>query len=161
MNRNAARQDPHTLQQSIVPGTVIVASTGTGPFEQVLLNGRHALRADEPVAVGGGDAGPSPYELLLMALGSCTSMTMNMYATRKKWALDQVVLRLRHERVYADDCVDCEDPKSKIDRIWCSIELIGALDDAQRTRLIEIAKQCPVHRTLTNKIEIRTDLVAL
>jgi putative redox protein len=161
MNRTSARRDAQTLQQSIVPGTVIVASTGTGPYEQVLLNGRHALRADEPVAVGGGDAGPSPYELLLMALGSCTSMTINMYATRKKWALDQVVVRLRHERVYADDCVNCEDPKSKIDRIWCSIELIGALDEAQRTRMIEIAKQCPVHRTLTNKIEIRTDLVAL
>jgi putative redox protein len=156
----AARQDPQALQQSVVSGSVIVASTGTGLYEQVLLDGRHSLRADEPVAVGGGDAGPSPYELLLMALGSCTSMTINLYATRKKWALDQVVVRLRHERVYADDCVNCEDPKSKIDRIWCSIQLIGTLDEAQRNRLIEIAKQCPVHRTLTNKIEIRTDLVA-
>jgi len=161
MNRTAARRDAQTLQQSIVPGSVIVASTGMAPFEQILLDGRHTLRADEPAAVGGGDVGPSPYELLLMALGSCTSMTINMYATRKKWALDQVVVRLRHERAYPDDCVNCEDPKSKIDRIWCSIELIGALDDAQRTRLMEIAKQCPVHRTLTNKIEIRTDLVAL
>jgi putative redox protein len=157
----AARQDPQALQQSVVPGSVIVASTGTGLYEQVLLDGRHSLRADEPVAVGGGDAGPSPYELLLMALGSCTSMTINLYATRKKWALDQVVVRLRHERVYADDCVNCEDPKSKIDRIWCSIQLIGTLDEAQRNRLIEIAKQCPVHRTLTNTAEIRTDLVAL
>jgi putative redox protein len=159
MNRTAARQDAETLQRSIVPGSVIVASTGTGPFEQVLLNGRHALRADEPAAVGGGDAGPSPYELLLMALGSCTSMTINMYAARKKWTVDQVVVRLRHERVYADDCVNCEDPKSKIDRIWCSIQLAGALDEAQRNRLIEISKQCPVHRTLTNKIDIRTELV--
>jgi putative redox protein len=158
---STATQDPLTLQQSIVPGSVIVASTGTGAFEQVLLDGRHALHADEPVALGGGDVGPGPYELLLMALGSCTSMTINMYATRKKWTLDQTVVRLRHERVYADDCVNCEDPKSKIDRIWCSIQLIGELDEAQRNRLIEIAKQCPVHRTLTNKIEIRTDLVAL
>jgi putative redox protein len=161
MDNTAARQDAQTLQQSIVPGSVIVASTGMGPFEQILLDGRHTLRADEPVAVGGGDVGPSPYELLLMALGSCTSMTINMDATRKKWALDQVVVRLRHERAYPDDCVNCEDPKSKIDRIWCSIELVGALDDAQRTRLMEIARQCPVHRTLTNKIEIRTELVAL
>ena len=161
MDSTAARRDAQALQQSIVPGSVIVASTGMGPFEQILLDGRHTLRADEPVAVGGGDVGPSPYELLLMALGSCTSMTINMYATRKKWALDQVVVRLRHERAYPDDCVNCEDPKSKIDRIWCSIELVGALDDAQRTRLMEIARQCPVHRTLTNKIEIRTDLVAL
>jgi putative redox protein len=161
MCSTAARRDPQALQQSIVPGSVIVASTGVGTFEQILLDGRHALRADEPVAAGGGDVGPSPYELLLMALGACTSMTINLYATRKKWALDQAVVRLRHERAYADDCVNCEDPKSKIDRIWCSIELIGALDEAQRTRLIEIAKQCPIHRTLTNKIEIRTDLVAL
>jgi putative redox protein len=161
VDSTAARRDAQALQQSIVPGSVIVASTGMGPFEQILLDGRHTLRADEPVAVGGGDVGPGPYELLLMALGSCTSMTINMYATRKKWTLDQVVVRLRHERAYPDDCVNCEDPKSKIDRIWCSIELVGALDDAQRTRLMEIARQCPVHRTLTNKIEIRTELVAL
>jgi uncharacterized OsmC-like protein len=161
MDNTAARQDAQTLQKSIVPGSVIVASTDMGPFEQILLDGRHTLRADEPVAVGGGDVVPSPYELLLMALGSCTSMTINMYATRKKWALDQVVVRLRHERAYPDDCVNCEDPKSKIDRISCSIELVGTLDEAQRARLMEIAKQCPVHRTLTNKIEIRTDLVAI
>src|SRR5215475_6313383 len=154
MNPTAGRQDAETLQRSIVPGSIIVASTGTGPFEQVLLNGRHALRADEPAAIGGGDVGPSPYEFLLMALGSCTSMTVNMYAARKKWALDQVVVRLRHERVYADDCVNCEDPKSKIDRIWCSIQLAGELDEVQRNRLIEISKQCPVHRTLTNRIDI-------
>ncbi len=159
MSRPAARQDVETLQESVAPGSVVVASTGAGPFEQALLDGRHALHADEPVAVGGGDAGPSPYELLLMALGSCTSMTVNVFAARKKWALDQVVVRLRHERVHADDCVNCDDPKSKIDRILCSIELIGALDEAQRDQLLEIAKKCPVHRTLTNKIEIRTDLV--
>ena len=161
MDSTAARQDAQALQQSIAPGSVIVASTGMGPFEQVLLDGRHTLRVDEPITVGGGDVGPGPYELLLMALGSCTSMTINMYATRKKWTLDRVVVRLRHERAYPDDCVNCEDPKSKIDRIWCSIELVGTLDVAQRTRLMEIAKQCPIHRTLTNKIEIRSDLVAL
>ena len=161
MDSTAARQDAQTLQRSIVPGSVIVASTGMGPFAQILLDGRHTLRADEPITVGGGDVGPGPYELLLMALGSCTSMTINMYATRKKWTLDRVVVRLRHERAYPDDCVNCEDPKSKIDRIWCSIELVGTLDEAQRTRLMEIAKQCPIHRTLTNKIEIRSDLVAL
>jgi putative redox protein len=130
MSGTVARRDAQALQQSIVPGSVIVASTGMEPFEQILLDGRHTLRADEPVAVGGGDVGPSPYELLLMALGSCTSMTINMYATRKKWTLDQVVVRLRHERAYPDDCVNCEDPKSKIDRIWCSIELVGTLDEA-------------------------------
>jgi len=160
MDRTAAKHDLQTLQESVPSGSVIVASTGMGPFEQILLDGRHALRADEPVAVGGGDAGPGPYELLLMALGSCTSMTVNMYAARKNWTLNQVVVRLRHDRVHADDCANCEDPKSMIDRILCSIELVGPLDEAQRKQLIEIAKKCPVHRTLTNKIEVRTDLFA-
>src|SRR4030081_1120091 len=101
--------------------------------------------------VGGGDTGPRAYELLLMALGSCTSMTVNLYATRKRWPLEQVVVRLRHSRVHAEDCADCEDPKSMIERIDKSIALIGPLDDAQRTRLIEIADHCPAHRTLTSK----------
>jgi putative redox protein len=154
-----ARRDPQSLQQSIAPGTVIVATAGTGLYEQVLLDGHHALRADEPVAVGGGDAGPGPYELLLMALGSCTSMTISMYANRKKWPVEQVIVRLRHERVHADDCVACEDPKSKIDRISLSLEFVGALDETQRARLVEISKQCPVHRTLSSKSDIRTELV--
>ncbi len=147
----SARRDAQELQQSILPGTVIVATAGTGLYEQFLLDGRHSLR--------GGDAGPSPYELLLMALGGCTSMTVSMYANRKKWPVDQVIVRLRHERVYADDCVNCEDPKSKIDRIWLSLEFIGALDETQRARLVEISKQCPVHRTLSSKSDIRTELL--
>ena len=156
MSSATTRHDPGELQASVPAGTVIVASTGAGPFDQILLDGRHTLRADEPVAAGGSDAGPGPYELLLMALGSCTSMTVNLYAARKKWPLEQVVVRLQHSRVHAEDCVDCEDPKSKIDRIDKSVELIGSLDEAQRARLLQIADQCPVHRTLTSKIEIRT-----
>ena len=156
----SSRRDAQDLQPSVTPGTVVVATAGAGRYEQILLDGRHTLRADEPVAVGGGDAGPGPYELLLMALGSCTSMTVSLYAERKKWPIDQVVVRLRHERVYADDCINCEDPKSKIDRIWLSLELLGALDETQRARLVEISKQCPVHRTLSSKSDIRTELVA-
>jgi putative redox protein len=148
------------LQASIVPGSVIVASTGTGPFEQVMLDGRHTLSADEPVAAGGGDAGPGPYELLLMALGSCTSMTVHLYAARKKWPLEQVVVRLRHEKVHATDCADCEDRVTLLDRIDCNIVFIGPLDEAQRQRLREIADKCPVHRTLTSKIDIRTTVSA-
>src|SRR5712675_2585486 len=157
MSSATTRRDPRALQASVPAGTVIVASTGVGPFDQIMLDGRHTLQADEPVAAGGGDSGPGPYELLLMALGSCTSMTVNLYAARKKWTLEQVIVRLRHERVHADDCANCEDPKSRIDRILCSIELAGPLDEAPRKQLIEIAKKCPVHRTLINKIEIRTD----
>jgi len=156
MSRATTRHDPGELQASVPAGTVIVASTGAGPFDQIMLDGRHTLRADEPVAAGGSDGGPGPYELLLMALGSCTSMTINLYATRKKWPLEQVAVRLQHSRVHAEDCVDCESPKAMIDRIDKSVELIGSLDEAQRARLLQIADQCPVHRTLTSKIEIRT-----
>jgi len=158
MSSATTRHDPGELQASVPAGTVIAASTGAGPFDQIMLDGRHTLQADEPVAAGGGDTGPGPYELLLMALGSCTSMTVNLYATRKKWPLEQVIVRLRHSRVHAEDCADCEDPKSMIERIDKSVELIGALDEAQRTRLIEIADHCPVHRTLMSKIDIRTAL---
>jgi putative redox protein len=156
MSSATTRRDPSELSASLPAGTVIVASTGAGPFEQIMLDGRHTLHADEPVSAGGGDSGPGPYELLLMALGSCTSMTINLYAARKKWPVEQVVVRLRHSRVHAEDCVDCESPKSMIDRIDRSVELIGSLDEAQRARLLQIADQCPVHRTLSSKIDIRT-----
>jgi putative redox protein len=153
-----SRRDVRALQASVTTGTVVVASTGGGAFEQALLDGRHSLLADEPVAVGGGDSGPGPYDLLLMALGSCTSMTVQLYAARKKWPLEQVVVRLKHAKVYAEDCADCENAKSKIDRIDKSLEFVGPLDQAQRSRLVEIAGQCPVHRTLTSRIDIRTVL---
>ena len=150
------RQDVPSLQASIEAGSVVVASTGETPYAQVLLDGRHVLVADEPVAVDGGDKGPGPYELLLMSLGSCTSMTVHMYATQKKWPLEQVIVRLRHARVHVEDCKDCEKPSAIISRIDKNLELIGPLDDAQRKRLAEIADHCPVHKTLTSKIEIRT-----
>jgi putative redox protein len=152
------RRDATALQASVSAGTVVVASTGAGRFEQWLLDGRHGLLADEPLAAGGGDSGPGPYELLLMALGSCSSMTVQLYAARKQWPLEQVIVRLKHAKVYAEDCADCENPKARIDRIDKSLEFIGPLDEAQRSRLVEIAGQCPVHRTLTSKIDIRTVL---
>ena len=153
-----SRLDQTALQNSVKPGTVLVASTGAGPFDQIMLDGRHMVRADEPASAGGSDGGPNPYELLLMSLGSCTSMTVQMYAARKKWPLEQVVVRLRQERVHAQDCTDCEKPTSMVHRIEKTIELIGALDEEQRARLREIADHCPVHKTLTSKIEIATVL---
>jgi putative redox protein len=147
------------LQSTVEPGTVVVTDTGDGPYEQAMLDGRHMLRADEPVAAGGGDHGPSPYELLLMALGSCTSMTLRMYATRKDLPLEGVVVRLRHSKVHAADCIECEKKNSLVDHIDRSIELIGPLDPAQRKRLLEIADMCPVHRTLSAKTDIKTVLV--
>ena len=156
MAENMTRRDTAALQSLTLGGTVVVSSTGNGAFEQMLLNGRHALLADEPKAVGGNDVGPGPYEFLLMSLGSCTSMTLQMYASRKKWPLAQVVVRLRHSKVYAEDCENCEKSTAKIDRIEREIEVIGALDAEQRSRLLEIANQCPVHRTLSSKIDIKT-----
>ena len=160
MAENATRRDTTALQALATGGTVVVASTGNGAFEQVLLDGRHTLIADEPKAVGGGDAGPGPYELLLMSLGSCTSMTVHLYAARKQWPLEQVVVRLRHSKVHTEDCADCEDnPKAMIDRIDRALEFVGALDAEQRSRLLQIANQCPVHRTLSSKIDIKTTAV--
>jgi uncharacterized OsmC-like protein len=155
---SASRRDRGALEGSVSPGTVVVASSGIGSFQQLLLDGRHALYADEPRSASGDDTGPSPYELLLMALGSCTSMTVHLYAGRKKWPLEQVIVRLRQERVHARDCADCEQPGAMVHRIERTIELIGPLDEAQRRRLLEIADQCPVHRTLTSKIEIESAL---
>lgn len=154
----ASRYDESELAGQVGANTVVVASTGVGAFQQVMLDGRHVVHADEPVAAGGGDSGPGPYELLLMALGSCTSMTIHLYAARKRWPLEQVVIRLSQERVHVQDCADCEHPNAMIHRIEKKIELVGALDDAQRAKLLDIAERCPVHRTLTGKIEIQSAL---
>lgn len=143
------------LQAALPPKTVLVASTGGGRFEQVLMDGRHRLRADEPAAVGGNDIGPGPYELLLMGLGACTSMTLKMYADQKKWPLQNVEVRLSHAKVYAEDCATCE-KGTKLDRIERVVTLFGPLSEEQKARLMEIADKCPVHRTLTSKIEIVT-----
>jgi uncharacterized OsmC-like protein len=137
---------------------VVVASTAE-PFQQLVSAGAHRLVADEPVANGGADAGPNPYDLLLAALGACTSMTINVYARRKKWPVEHVVVHLSHSRVHAEDCTDCEDPKRRLERIERRITLTGPLTREQKGRLLEIAEKCPVHRTLTSELEIRTTLV--
>jgi len=142
----------------VSPGTVVVTETGAGLFQQHLLDGRHRLFADEPVAQGGDDTGPNPYELLMMSLGACTSMTLRLYARRKQWPLERVTVRLRHGRIHAEDCAECETKVGLIDRIELELELEGPLDEAQRARLLEIADKCPVHRTLTSEINIRTRL---
>jgi putative redox protein len=159
MAENTTRRDIAALQALATGGTAVVASTGQGKFEQVMLDGRHTLIADEPVSAGGADVGPGPYELLVMSLGACTSMTVRLYADRKKWLLEQCVVRLRHTKVYTEDCANCENPKSMIDRIYREIEFIGVLDAEQRSRLLEIADHCPVHRTLSSKIDIKTTIV--
>jgi uncharacterized OsmC-like protein/alpha/beta superfamily hydrolase len=143
---------------SAEPGTVVVTETREGKFTQSIRTGAHHMRADEPAAAGGDDSGPSPYDLLLAALGACTAMTLRMYADLKQLPLEQVSVRLRHDKVHAQDCAECETREGKIDRIEREIELAGALDEAQRVRLLEIANKCPVHRTLHSEVWISTRL---
>lgn len=138
--------------------TVIVRGGATG-FAQEIEAGRHRLPADEPVEAGGTATGPSPYDLLLAALGACTSMTISMYARRKRWPLEGVAVRLQHARIHAQDCAECETKEGLLDRIEREISLTGPLDAEQRGRLLEIANRCPVHRTLVSEIDIRTRLV--
>jgi len=138
------------------PGTVLVRETRRGTLQQDILSGAHRLIADEPVNVGGLDSGPGPYDLLLAALGACTSMTLRLYADRKKLPLTRVQVRLRYGRIHATDCAECETKEGMIDRIERAITLEGDLDAEQRARLMEIADKCPVHRTLKSEVDIRT-----
>ncbi len=136
------------------PGTVIVRETGNGKFQQDVINGPHRMLADEPPSVGGTDTGPTPYGYLLAGLGACSSMTVRMYADRKKWPLEHVSVSLRHDKIHATDCEECETRDGKVDKIEREIALTGPLDDAQRARLLEIADKCPVHRTLHSEVQI-------
>jgi putative redox protein len=140
-----------------VPG-VRVAEAGQGKFTEDVYAGRHRLRADEPESAGGTDTGPSPYDLLMAALGSCTAMTIRMYAEHKKLPLERVTVDLAHGKVHAADCAECETREGRIDRIERVITLEGELDEAQRAKLLEIANKCPVHRTLHSEVWIPTTL---
>lgn len=124
-------------------------------FRQEVVAGKHHLIADEPVSAGGGDAGPDPYDYLLTSLGVCTSMTVGLYARRKQMPLESITVSLRHARIYATDCEECETREGMLDRIDVEIELTGSLSAEQHDKLMEIAGKCPVHRTLTSEINIR------
>ena len=135
----------------------VVARIGAEGFQTEIFASGHSLIADEPIAVGGTNRGPTPYDFLNAGLGACTVMTLRMYADRKGWPLEGVTARLQHEKVHASDCAECEsDATGKIDRIDREIELVGPLDDAQKKRLMEIADRCPVHRTLEGEIHVIT-----
>ena len=125
-----------------------------GDLRQQIDAGSHTFYADEPADAGGDNAGPTPYDLLLGALGACTSMTLLMYARRKGWPLEDVEVRLSHQRDYARDCAECDTKPVQLDRIERRITLKGQLDPSQRARLLEIAEKCPVHRTLTGTIKV-------
>lgn len=139
-------------------GVVVVRETGLGKFQNEILNGPHRMIADEPVPVGGDATGPTPYGYLLAGLGSCNSLTVRMYAEHKKWPLTNVSITLRHDKIHAGDCADCETNEGKIDRIDRVLDLEGDLDGEQRSRLLEIADKCPVHRTLHSEVKIVSTL---
>jgi len=146
------------MVEPIEEGAVIVRGYAAG-FAQNIAAGHHRLMADEPVSAGGTDTGPNPYELLLAGLGSCTSMTIALYARRKGWPLAGVTVRLRHSHIHAEDCAECETKEGMLARIESEIALDGPLSEEQRAKLLEIAHRCPVHRTLKSEIDIQTRLV--
>ncbi len=153
--RGAAAEPPALMA---APGSVVVQEAGEGRFAQRIAAGKHALSADEPESYGGFDSGPTPYDLLLAGLGACTSMTVRMYAARKLWPLERVTVTLRHQKIHAEDCADCETREGRIDYIDRRVAFDGALDDEQRAKLLEIADKCPVHRTLNSEVQIETAL---
>ena len=138
------------------PRNVVVRETRTGKFQQTVTSSTHQMLADEPVAAGGEDTGPGPYDLLLSALGACTSMTMRMYADRKSLPLARITVTLKHNKIHAEDCAECETREGLIDQIDRVIAIEGALDADQHKRLMEIADKCPVHRTLKSEVRILT-----
>ena len=153
-----APNDPRT--QSTEPsesgGAWVTSRTSADSYRTEIMAGGHDVVADEPAAAGGANGGPSPYELLLSAIGSCTAMTMRMYAARKQWPLDEVTVRLRNGRRHAEDCANCEKSSVGIQRIERQIEMKGDLTDEQRERLLYIADRCPVKQTLERGIKVVT-----
>jgi uncharacterized OsmC-like protein len=152
--------DPGVSEQAIdlgkAPRNVVVRETRNGKFQQTVTVGLHRMLADEPVAAGGEDTGPGPYDFVLAGLGACTSMTMRLYADRKSLPLERVTVTLKHSKIHAEDCAECETKAGMLDQIERVIAMEGVLDAEQRKKLMEIADKCPVHRTLTSEVRIVT-----
>lgn len=157
-SRYIDQHSTQTVAGSAAPDIVTVSETREGRYNQAIAVGAHRLQADEPESAGGDNSGPSPYDLLLAGLGACTSMTLRMYADQKQWPLERITVRLKHAKIHAQDCSECETREGKVDRIEREIEIAGDLDDEQRARLLEIANKCPVHRTLHSEVIIPTRL---
>ena len=152
--------DPIVSEQAAdlgeAPRNVVVRETRNSKFQQTVSIGPHQMLADEPVAAGGEDSGPGPYDYVLAGLGACTSMTMRLYADRKSLPLERVTVTLKHSKIHAEDCAECETKAGMLDQIDRTIAMEGALDAEQRKKLMEIADKCPVHRTLTSEVHIVT-----
>jgi putative redox protein len=154
----ATRYLPSAPARQAEPVEGVEVYTGASGYTSSVRAGRHSFVADEPASVGGADLGPNPYDYLLASLGACTAITLRMYADRKNMPLAGVLVRLRHTKIHAADCAECETRDGKVDQIERELELEGPLDQAQRVRLLEIADRCPVHRTLEHEIVVRTTL---
>jgi uncharacterized OsmC-like protein/fermentation-respiration switch protein FrsA (DUF1100 family) len=149
-------QEAEGTAETKAPREVVVRETRNGKFQQTVTVGPHQLLADEPAAAGGDDTGLAPYDFLLAGLGACTSMTMRLYADRKSLPLTRTTVTLRHNKIHAEDCAECETKAGMLDQIDRVITMEGPLDAEQRKKLIEIADKCPVHRTLTSEVRILT-----
>jgi len=155
---DAAEEQDGILPYPGPEDVVSVAETGAGKFQAEIVARSHRLLADEPAAQGGMDSGPTPYDFLSMALGACTSMTLRMYADHKKLPLERVTVQVRHGKVHAEDCAECENREGRVDRFEREIDVAGELDGVARQKLLEIADKCPVHRTLESSSVIVTKL---
>ncbi len=157
----ASRYLPAGEQSPALPeGMVEVSESRGGRFLQRVRTRHHTLVADEAVAAGGNDAGPSPYDYLLAALGACTSMTLRLYAERKGINAERFSIRLSHRRIHAEDCADCDTKEGNIGEITREITIVGDVPEAAQARLMEIADRCPVHQSLSHEIKIRSRLVS-
>jgi uncharacterized OsmC-like protein len=154
----------HELQQnSVAPvESIVVTETGNGKFQNSVAVGHHQLLADEPASVGGLDSGPNPYDFLAIALGTCTSMTLRLYAEHKQLDLGRLTIIVTHGKVPVEHCQDCgnaiEGRAGKIDRFERLISVEGGIDAALADRLIEVANKCPVHRTLGSCVAVVTSV---
>lgn len=151
------REEAPAWQADVHDNRTVVRTAG-GLRTEAMTNG-FALVLDEPERAGGSNTGPNPYDLLATSLGACTSMTLRLYADRKGWPLEAVMVRVRHRKVHAEDCEGCEEKPRRLDHFERLIHVEGPLDEAQRERLLEIANRCPVHRTLTSEVRVATRLV--
>jgi len=157
VDHGAAKADDPSV--AAAPGTVVVRETGEGKLTNAIsIGGRHKLRADEPASVGGNDTGPTPYDLLLSALGACKSMTMRIYAEHKGFPMTGCAVTLKHDKIHAQDCEECETEGGKIDDIDIEIEVFGDMDDETKQKIAAIADKCPVHKTLHSEVRITSGL---